>query len=112
MELKYTKSNYGRIVLAGLIDAALIIAFFVFFFNSIAFTPTIKTNPNLSLFTGFILYRLISISIFNSTLGMKVLRLTFLTEDEEILSFKEKLLASIFILFKGVDYYREVRAYI
>jgi len=109
MELKYTKSNYGRVVLAGLIDAALIIALFVFSYISIALPPSIQANPNLSLFTGFILYRMISIAISNSTLGMRVLKLTFLNADEEILSLKEKFLASIFILFRGVDYYQAVR---
>lgn len=109
MEMKYTKSKHGQIILAGLIDAALIITFVAFSFNSIAFTPSIITHPTLSLFICFILYRIITISIFNSTLGMRLLGLTFLNEEEEILSLKEKLLAAIFILFRGVDYYREVR---
>ncbi len=112
MELKHIKPNYGRILLAGLIDASLIIAFFVFLFKSNAFSPIIQANPNLSLFIGFILYRLITITLFNSTLGMRVFNLIFLNADEKLLSLKEKLLASIFILFRGVDYYREVRSYI
>ena len=110
MELKYTKSNYSSVVFAGLIDAAIIIACSVFIVTSMPLDSIIRDYPNLSILIFLILYRVISILLFNSTLGMRILGLTFLTDEKEDLNLKEKLLAGIFILFEGVDYYRVVRS--
>ena len=110
MELKYTKANYGRVVIAGLLDAALIIAFFVYYLKAFVSIPFINENPNLSILLGFIFYRLITIVLFNATFGMRMLGLTFLKDEEENLTLKDKFLAGIFILFEDVDYYRAVRA--
>jgi hypothetical protein len=63
------------------------------------------------LFFGFILYRFIAILFLRGTPGMRILNLIFLNGEEEETDFKEKLLASIFILYRGVDYYQEVRSY-
>ena len=109
MEVKHVKSDYGRIVFAGLIDASLIISFFVFLMKQNVLSFTIQANPNLSLLIGFILYRFITILLFDSTLGMMVLKLIFLNADQTTLSIKEKLLASFFILFQGVDYFQKVQ---
>lgn len=106
MLLKYEKAGQGRIILAGLIDAALVIGFFVWLFMLLKKSNLITDNPNLSLFAGFIVYRFLTILSTNSTLGMKVFKLTFLTEDEESPDLKEKILAAVFILYKGVDYYQ------
>ena len=95
MEIEYIKPNYSRKFFAGLIDAVLTVGFLISIF------------PPLPLLISFILYRFITIYFFDSTLGMKVFKLVFLNADEERLNLKEKLLASIFILFEGVDYYQE-----
>ena len=108
MELEYTKPNYGRVVLAGLIDAALLIAL-VLGFIYWAKIAVLLEYPNASFWIGFISIRFISILLFNGTPGMKVLRLIFLNGNEGILTLKEKFLASIFVLFRGVDYNQEVR---
>jgi hypothetical protein len=49
--------------------------------------------------------------LFRGTPGMRILNLVFLNGEEEETDFKEKLLASIFILYRGVDYFQEVRSY-
>ena len=108
MELKYRKPNYGRILLAGLIDAALLIAQVVGFIYWTRIALLLE-NPNASFWIGFISIRFISILLFNATLGMKVMTLVFLNGAEGILTIKEKFLASIFVLFRGVDYNQEVR---
>lgn len=99
-----------RVVGAGLIDASLTIAFFVTLFSLLPSTilnsVQSNINENLCIFLGFIVYRFITILFFNGTLGMKVLKLVFLNGDEEALTFKEKSLASIFILYQGVEYYK------
>lgn len=108
VNLQYTKSNYGKIVLAGLIDAALVIAFFAFFVSSYEIPPLIIAYPNLAIFIFFVLYRITTILIASATLGMSVLGLTFLNNNEESIGLVEKLLATIFILYQGVGYYRKV----
>src|SRR6476660_8970320 len=50
-------------------------------------------------------YRMITLLLFNGTVGMKLLGVTFLSGEGLSLSLKEKLLASFFILYKGVGYY-------
>ena len=100
---KHAKVNNSKIAAAGLIDAALTISFFVMLFS---FIPKISEtiNPTLCIFLGFIVYRFLTIFIFDSTLGMKVFNIIFLSGDEENLNLKEKILASVFVLFQGVDY--------
>lgn len=112
MEWKHIKSSHAHIVLAGLVDAALIICLFVFsskFLSSISF---FQSNPNFSIFLGFILYRIITIMIFSATLGMMLFGMKFLNAEGRKIRLNEKLLASVFILFRGVDYYRVVRAFV
>ncbi len=108
MSVKYIKPNYSNIVLAGLIDAIVAMIFFITLFSMMTNN---LINPNLSILLGFVFYRFITIFLFDCTLGMKVFKMLFLNYDEEKLSIKEKLLASFFILYEGVDYYKEVRAY-
>ena len=97
MEIEYIKASYSRKVYAGLIDAALSIGFLVLFLSP------------MPILVIFILYRLVTIALFDSTLGMKVFKLVFLNADQEPLNATEKLLASVFVLYEGVDYYRECK---
>jgi hypothetical protein len=109
--MQFVKANYGRVIAAGLIDGALFIGFFVCLFQYVNLPVIVKIHPNRSLFFGFILYRFIAILFLRGTPGMRILNLIFLNGEEEETDFKEKLLASIFILYRGVDYYQEVRSY-
>ncbi len=107
MLLNHAKANQAKVVAAGLIDAALTIAFFV---TLVSYFPRFPEtiNLHLAIFLGFILYRLFTIILFDRTLGMNVFKIFFLSGEEERLNFKEKILASVFILFEGVDYYRRL----
>ena len=107
MDAYYNRSNYLRVVLAGLIDAAIII--------SVLFIPIMNTNPENTItkypitfiFLFLLFYRNVTIVGYNSTLGMKIMGIIYLTLEEEVLSIKEKFLAAFFILFEGVNYYKK-----
>ena len=107
MQKAYTKAGYVRIVLAGLIDAALVIVGIV---NSLG--PGFWLLwPNFSVLGCLVLYRLFTIVNNGRTLGMQVLGLSFLNGEEESLNLNEKLLAAVFVLYQGVGYYRASRVY-
>ena len=62
-------------------------------------------NPVLLFVLGLIIYRFICFILFNGTIGMKLFGVVILNGEQQPLNLKERLLASIFILYKGVDYY-------
>ena len=101
------KTNGIKMHAIGLIDAAFILCIFLllFYFSSSIIPSVVIDHPNISLFIGFILYRFIGIFIFDGTIGMKALKVILRNENEEPLSLTEIILASIFILHRGVDYY-------
>ena len=99
MNQKFTKPTYIEKSLAGLLDAALPLLFCLMISGAINF------------FILFFAYRLITIYLYDTTLGMQVFKLTFLNANEEGLSTKEKILASVFFLFEGVGYYKISRSY-
>jgi uncharacterized RDD family membrane protein YckC len=110
MEREFVKAGYARIVAAGLIDAALVIVFFVGIVNSLG--PDFWLLwPNFSILGCLVLYRFFTIINNGHTLGMQVLGLTFLSGEEEPLNLNEKLLAAVFVLYQGVGYYRANRVY-
>lgn len=110
MEKEYAKGGYARIVLAGLIDAALVIFLFVGIVTNLG--PSFWVWwPNFSVLGCLVLYRLVAIINNGRTLGMQVLGLTFLSGEEEPLNLNEKLLAAVFVLYQGVGYYRVSRVY-
>lgn len=104
------KRYYGTAtILSGLIDAALAIALFLLIYHfalPALLAPVVKAYPNLSIVVLYLFYRLVTILLFDATPGMKLMHLVFLNSREEGLSIKEKIMASFFILFRGVDYYR------
>jgi hypothetical protein len=110
MEEKYVKAGYARVVLAGLIDAALVIFIFAGIVNSLG-PGFLLWWPNFSVLGCLVLYRLFTIINNGHTLGMQVLGLTFLNGEEAPLNLNEKLLAAVFILYRGVGYYRAKRVY-
>lgn len=110
MEKANAKAGYVRIVLAGLIDAALVIFLFVGIVNSLGAGFWLLW-PNFSVLGCLVLYRLVTIINNGRTLGMQVLDLAFLSGEEEPLNLNEKLLAAVFVLYQGVGYYRASRVF-
>jgi hypothetical protein len=76
MEEKYVKAGYARLVIAGLIDAALVIFLFVGIVQSFG-TGFLWFLPNFSVLGCLVLYRLVTIVNNGHTLGMQVLGLSF-----------------------------------
>jgi uncharacterized RDD family membrane protein YckC len=80
MEKAYVKAGYGRVVLAGLIDAALVIVLFVGMVQSLG-TGFLLFWPNCSVLGCLVLYRLFTIINNGRTLGMQVLGISFLSGE-------------------------------
>jgi hypothetical protein len=99
MTENYNKPNGFIIVLAGLVDATLFLVLF-------AFLPFFT-----QLFVAFVFYRFLTITSMDATLGMQVFKLRFLSGEQKALSLKEKVLAAVFVLYEGVDYYKINRSY-
>lgn len=97
MLIKYENGDPLKKVIAGVIDALMVACGLMFFFEPF------------SILGLFILYRLITIALFDSTFGMMLMNIVFLNAEQEPLNAMEKILASIFILYRGVDYYRRVQ---
>ena len=109
--MQFVKPNFGRVIAAGLIDGVLYIGLIFFLIDSVSLPEKERTILMLSFPYSFIVYRFIAILLFRGTPAMRILNLVFLNGEEEETDFTEKLLASIFILYRGVDYYQEVRSY-
>jgi hypothetical protein len=62
-------------------------------------------NSTLGLLMIIILYRLCSFSLLGQTFGMKLFRVVLRNGQGKKLSGAERMLASFFILYKGVGYY-------
>lgn len=108
LELEPEPSPWRKII-AGLIDAALIIMLVVFIMRSGVpgplYTFGAVYSPELLILILLIVYRFFTILFFRGTLGMAIWGIQFLNGEGERLSVKESLLASFFILHRGVDYY-------
>ncbi len=114
MTLEYQEAHLVRKIIAGLIDAALILGTLILALNEMAASvpfniPVARINPTLLLIIGLGLYRFLSILLFNGTVGMKLVKIIFLNGEMEPLNFNEKLLAAFFILYRGVDYYERTK---
>jgi hypothetical protein len=107
--LKYSEASYGRQIIVGLIDASLSIIFVILFIIKMPeFVNTYFKDVNGSLLVAvvFVLYRLFSLLLFHQTVGMRLFRVVLLNGEEQPLTFLEKSLAAVFILFCGTAYYR------
>jgi hypothetical protein len=69
------------------------------FFNSL------QVNNTLIVIGIHFLVRFITIMAWSTTPGMALLHVVLLDHEEKPLRFKARLLASFFILYRGVDYY-------
>lgn len=104
-----TDPSPWRKIIAGLIDAALVILAVIWIMRTgipgPLFTFAVYYSPEVLILVLLIVYRFLTILFFRGTLGMAIWGIQFLNGDGERLSVKESLLASFFILHKGVDYY-------
>ena len=107
-----TLADQWKVIFSGLIDAAIVIVTFtvitVYVFPLNEEKPQFVNNyPFLLILTLLVIYRFVTILFINGSIGMHLFRIHFLNGNEEALSLKEKALASIFILFMGVEYYNK-----
>ncbi len=95
--------------IAGIIDAAIIIAFFIgvtsFLPQNILDKLQHPIRIEFYILILLALYRLVLIIFFNETVGMRICRIKFLNGGLQPLSLKEKILAVFFILINGTGYY-------
>jgi uncharacterized RDD family membrane protein YckC len=99
--------------ISGLIDAGIVITLFVGIYSSLPVNTLINLKWSVPaefyILVSLVIYRLISLLVFNRTVGMRVCSIQILNDDLEILSFKEKTFASFFILINSINYYRSAR---
>lgn len=107
MIAEYREAHLMKKLIAGLIDAAIVLGILLLLLKGVAMPANL--NPVLLLLAGLGLYRFLLISLLNGTVGMKLFRIIFLSGEMEPLSFKEKFLAAFFILYRGVDYYERAK---
>jgi len=96
-------------ILIGLIDAFIATAVLIFLstnkYPKFLYDLMTTYNTSLIVFLWFALYRLICITFFRGTIGMKLFRARFLTGDLNTPSLLDSTLASFFILKNGIRYY-------
>jgi uncharacterized RDD family membrane protein YckC len=112
MQAQHNQADVSKQIIAGLIDAAIILLLFWQYSKylaprSIYDLPVYPIHPVYLIVGGLILYRFFFLVLFNGTPGMKMLKVVFLNGEEASLSLSEKLLAAVFILYRGVEYYEK-----
>lgn len=112
MQTQHTQADISKQIAAGLIDAVIILFLFWQYSKYLAprslyDLPIYPIHPVFLIVGGLVLYRLFFLVLFNGTPGMKLLKVVFLNGEEAPLSLSEKFLASIFILYRGVEYYKK-----
>jgi hypothetical protein len=109
-EEQRSPASFQRQNAAGCIDAALTLG--VFFFVSQFFPFHFMTYPSFPLqnelivFVLFILYRFSFLVLLDSTLGMSLAGILLLDHEQKPLSAGAKALAAVFVLYRGVEYYK------
>jgi heme/copper-type cytochrome/quinol oxidase subunit 4 len=98
-----------RQIIVGLVDVVIAIVLFVLVMTYLVPDELYEIISFINSILLFLVwqafYRLVCLLVMNGTIGMKLFRVILLNGYLEKLSFVEKLLASCFILYKGVDYY-------
>lgn len=106
-----TEASYFKTLVAGFIDFIISagILWAIYYYHSPAwlfdFLSSLAVNNVVILVIIHFIIRTLAILAFGRTPGMMFLGLLFLNGSMIKLTFKERLLASVFILYKGVDYY-------
>lgn len=102
-------SGYFKKTLAGIIDAFIAIAIFLIFTQVLPANIVSKLEgaykTALSIYLLLAVYRLITLLLLKSTIGMHVAGIELLNAAEKPLSVKENICAAFFILINDVDYY-------
>ena len=105
------EASYFRKVFVGMIDILFILfltgLFFIYQKPYALYQLLSAINGTLLVVICFVIYRMLSFFVFGRTIGMKIFNVCLLNGELQPLSFIEKLLASVFILYKGVDYYND-----
>lgn len=103
-------TDYYDQTMVALIDGVLVllllIALVMYKLPTSIYLFTNSFNATLLAFIIYIIYRFIGIGFFNGTIGMKLFRIELLNGEQQHLSIIQKLLASVFILYRGADYYK------
>ena len=101
------ETSFLRQAFVGMADVilALLVVIFLLIYQLPLYKFLSDINSILLVVIFLIIYRLISFLCFGRTIGMKIFNVILLNGEEQPLSLKEKILASIFILYKGVGYH-------
>lgn len=102
-------SGHFKKTLAGIIDAFIAIAIFLIITQILPAHIVSKLDgaykPALLIYLLLAVYRLITLLLLKSTVGMHIAKIELLNAEEEPLTVKENLCAAFFVLINGVDYY-------
>lgn len=114
MNTDHCEAYLPRQVLAGLIDGGLVLLACWQWYRSETAEARIEILEGpfmllIAVLAALIVYRLFCLIVFNKTLGMLLAGIILLNGEEESLNFKEKLLAAVFVLYRGVAYYNRDR---
>ena len=105
----YYMSGHFKKTISGIIDACLAIAIFLIITELLPAKMVSKLDgaykPALLIYLLLAIYRLITLLLLKSTVGMHIARIELLNAEEKPLSVKENFCAAFFILINGVDYY-------
>ncbi len=103
------EANAWKKNIAGIIDAAIIIAFVIGVTSLLPQNILDKLQRPIRIEFYILillaLYRLVLIIFLNEPVGMRICRIKFLNGSLQPLSLKEKILAAFFILTNGIGYY-------
>jgi hypothetical protein len=102
--------SHTRHIFSGFVDAAfsvgLVTTIIITRKPELIYRGMENINSTLVVLIVFIIYRLVSLFFFEKTLGMKLFKVILLNGEEQPLKGKEKLLAAIFVLYRGTSYYQ------
>jgi hypothetical protein len=109
----YSEASLVRQVLVGVIDATLSVAIIsvmlITQMPEAVYSNLESVNGSLLVLIFFVLYRVVSLLFLNQTVGMRLFNLVLLNGEEQPLTRWEKLLAALFVLYRGTDYYHATR---
>lgn len=101
----------GRKWIAGMLDAIIVfvVCVLTYRFLSVQYASSwvLGVPFELLVFVAFLLYRILLLLVAGKTIGMLVLRLTYLNGHFLPLSLTERLAVSVFVMLNGADYYAE-----
>ena len=105
------EASFAKTIFAGFIDLLLsiLILWAISYYQNPRFLYEFIRAFDNTTWTAIMIHfiiRMLAIVISGRTPGMMLLGMTFLNGQMSKLSFMERLLASVFILYRGVNYYQ------